>query len=80
MSEEITCPSKMKGTTRSMKGHEERDRTTIRRGPLTGVWPVKFVAGDWDKEPDGNVIESVILTLIFLKFINRGERRKKWNL
>lgn len=41
---------------------QDRDGSTLRRWTLTGVWPVKFVAGDWDNEADENVIESVTLT------------------
>jgi phage tail-like protein len=41
---------------------QDRDGTTLRRWSLTGAWPVKFVAGDWDNEADENVIESVTLT------------------
>jgi phage tail-like protein len=41
---------------------QDRDGSTLRRWTLSGVWPVKFVAGDWDNEADENVIESVTLT------------------
>jgi phage tail-like protein len=41
---------------------QDRDGTTLRRWSLSGAWPVKFVAGDWDNEADENVIESVTLT------------------
>ncbi len=41
---------------------QDRDGTTLRRWSLSRAWPVKFVAGDWDNEPDENVIESVTLT------------------
>ena len=44
---------------------QDRDGTTLRRWTLTRVWPVKFVAGDWDNEADENVIESVTLTYDF---------------
>jgi phage tail-like protein len=44
---------------------QDRDGTTLRRWSLTGAWPVKFVAGDWDNEADENVIESVTLTYDF---------------
>ena len=46
---------------------QDRDGTTLRRWSLTGAWPVKFVAGDWDNEADENVIESVTLTYDFFK-------------
>ena len=39
-----------------------RQRATLRRWRLTGAWPVKFVAGEWDNNADENVIESVTLT------------------
>lgn len=41
---------------------QDRDGTTLRRWSLSGAWPVKFVAGEWDNEADENVIESVTLT------------------
>lgn len=46
---------------------QDRDGTTLRRWSLTGAWPVKFVAGDWDNEADENVIESVTLTYDFFE-------------
>ncbi|MCG8419628.1 MAG: phage tail protein [Proteobacteria bacterium] len=48
---------------------QDRDGTTLRRWSLTGAWPVKFVAGDWDNEADENVIESVTLTYDFFQLI-----------
>ncbi|MGN6108835.1 MAG: phage tail protein [Kofleriaceae bacterium] len=48
---------------------QERDGTTLRRWSLTGAWPVKFVAGDWDNESDENVIESVTLTYDFFNLV-----------
>ena len=44
---------------------QDRDGTTLRRWSLTGAWPVKFVAGEWDNDADENVIESVTLTYDF---------------
>jgi phage tail-like protein len=44
---------------------QDRDGSTLRRWSLTGAWPVKFVAGEWDNEADENVIESVTLTFDF---------------
>ena len=44
---------------------QDRDGSTLRRWRLTGAWPVKFVAGDWDNNADENVIESVTLTYDF---------------
>jgi phage tail-like protein len=41
---------------------QDRDGTRLRRWTLTGAWPVKFDAGEWDNESDENVIESVTLT------------------
>jgi phage tail-like protein len=41
---------------------QDRDGTTLRRWPIVGAWPTKFVAGEWDNESDENVIESVTLT------------------
>jgi phage tail-like protein len=46
---------------------QDRDGTTLRRWSLTGAWPVKFVAGEWDNEADENVIESVTLTYDFFE-------------
>jgi phage tail-like protein len=46
---------------------QDRDGTTLRRWSLTGAWPVKFVAGEWDNESDENVIESVTLTYDFFE-------------
>jgi phage tail-like protein len=40
-----------------------RDGTELRRWPLEGCWPKKFVAGDWDNEADENVIEQVTLSV-----------------
>jgi len=44
---------------------QDRDGSTLRRWRLTGAWPVKFVAGEWDNNADENVIESVTLTYDF---------------
>jgi phage tail-like protein len=46
---------------------QDRDGSTLRRWSLTGAWPVKFVAGDWDNEADENVIETVTLTYDFFE-------------
>jgi hypothetical protein len=46
---------------------QDRDGSTLRRWSLTGAWPVKFVAGEWDNEADENVIESVTLTFDFFE-------------
>jgi phage tail-like protein len=46
---------------------QDRDGTTLRRWSLTGAWPVKFVAGEWDNESDENVIEQVTLTYDFFE-------------
>lgn len=46
---------------------QDRDGTTLRRWSLTGAWPVKFVAGEWDNESDENVIESVTLAYDFFE-------------
>jgi phage tail-like protein len=48
---------------------QDRDGTTLRRWTLSGAWPVKFVAGDWDNESDENVIEAVTLTYDFFEMI-----------
>jgi phage tail-like protein len=48
---------------------QDRDGTTLRRWSLTGAWPVKFVAGEWDNEADENVIESVTLTYDFFELV-----------
>lgn len=44
---------------------QDRDGKTIRRWRLTGAWPTKFGAGEWDNDSDENVIESVTLTYDF---------------
>ena len=46
---------------------QDRDGSTLRRWRLSGAWPVKFVAGEWDNEADENVIESVTLTYDFFE-------------
>ncbi|AKF85036.1 tail protein [Myxococcus fulvus 124B02] len=46
---------------------QDRDGTSLRRWSLARVWPVKFVAGEWDNESDENVIESVTLTYDFFE-------------
>lgn len=46
---------------------QDRDGSTLRRWSLSGAWPVKFVAGEWDNEADENVIESVTLTFDFFE-------------
>ncbi len=48
---------------------QDRDGTTLRRWSLTGAWPVKFVAGEWDNESDENVIESVTLAFDFFELV-----------
>lgn len=40
---------------------------TLRRWSLSLVWPIKFVAGEWDNESDENVIQQVTLTYDFLR-------------
>lgn len=47
----------------------DRDGTELRRWRLTGAWPTKFVAGDWDNEADENVIESFTLTYDFFELV-----------
>jgi phage tail-like protein len=44
---------------------QDRDGSTLRRWRLSGAWPVKLVAGEWDNNADENVIESVTLTYDF---------------
>ena len=48
---------------------QDRDGSTLRRWSLTGAWPVKFVAGEWDNESDENVIESVTLTFDYFELV-----------
>lgn len=48
---------------------QDRDGSTLRRWSITGAWPVKFVAGEWDNESDENVIESVTLTYDFFELL-----------
>ena len=48
---------------------QDRDGSTLRRWRLSGAWPVKFVAGEWDNESYENVIESVTLTYDFFELV-----------
>ncbi len=48
---------------------QDRDGSTLRRWSLSGAWPVKFVAGEWDNESDENVIESVTLTFDYFELV-----------
>lgn len=41
----------------------DRDGSELRRWGCTGLWPTKFVAGDWDNEADENVIEKATLSI-----------------
>jgi phage tail-like protein len=43
------------------------DGTSLRRWSLSGAWPTKFVAGEWDNTADENVLESVTLTYDFFE-------------
>ena len=54
---------------------QDRDGTTLRRWTLSGAWPVKFVAGDWDNESDENVIEAVKSFALF-RLINPAKTIK----
>jgi phage tail-like protein len=47
----------------------DRDGSTLRRWSLTGAWPTKFVAGEWDNDSDENVIESLTLTYDFFDLV-----------
>lgn len=40
-----------------------RDGSVRRRWSVTGAWPTKFMAGEWDNDADENVIESVTLAI-----------------
>lgn len=46
---------------------QDRDGKTLRRWDVSGAWPVKFTAGEWDNEADENVIEMLTLTYDFFK-------------
>ncbi len=48
---------------------QDRDGTTLRRWAISGAWPVKFVAGEWDNDSDENVIESVTLAYDFFEMV-----------
>jgi len=39
----------------------DRDGSELRRWPVTGCWPKKFVAGAWDNDAEEVVIETVVL-------------------
>lgn len=41
----------------------------VPHGKHSCAWPVKFVAGGWDNEADGNVIESVTLSYDFFELV-----------
>lgn len=41
----------------------ERDGEELRRWTITGAWPTKFVAGEWDNDADENVIETLTLAI-----------------
>lgn len=42
---------------------QDRDGSELRRWAVSGAWPCKFKAGDWDNNSDENVIESVELAI-----------------
>ena len=48
---------------------QDRDGSTLRRWSLSGAWPIKFVAGEWDNEADENVIESVTLAIDYFELL-----------
>ena len=39
----------------------DRDNRTLRSWDMIGVWPKKYVAGDWDNTVDEVVIEQLVL-------------------
>jgi phage tail-like protein len=41
----------------------DRDGDELRRWGVTGAWPTKFTAGDWDNDAEENVIEKMIVTI-----------------
>ena len=43
----------------------DRDGAELKRWSISGAWPTKFVAGEWDNSVDENVIEMVTLTFDF---------------
>jgi phage tail-like protein len=50
----------------------DRDGTELRRWNCTNMFPMKFVAGDWDNESDDLVIEKATLSVSGLG-LNRGQ-------
>jgi phage tail-like protein len=50
----------------------DRDGTELRRWNGTNMFPMKFVAGDWDNESDDLVIEKATLSVSGLSF-NAGQ-------
>ncbi len=42
---------------------QDRDGTELRRWTITGAWPKKFVAGDWDNESDELTMETATLAI-----------------
>jgi phage tail-like protein len=51
----------------------ERDGSVLRRWILSGAWPTKFVAGEWDNDADENVIEMVTLAIDTFDLVPVGE-------
>lgn len=50
---------------------QDRDGSELRRWALSGAWPVKFVAGEWDNDAEENVVESVTLTFDHFELVQR---------
>ena len=48
---------------------QDRDGSTLRRWSVSGAWPVKFVAGEWDNDADENVIEAVTLSIDYFDLV-----------
>ena len=48
---------------------QDRDGKVLRRWRITGAWPTKQVAGEWDNDADENVIESLTLTYDFYDLV-----------
>lgn len=47
----------------------DRDGSVLRKWRITGAWPKKFVAGEWDNGADENTMESVTLAIDLFELV-----------
>jgi phage tail-like protein len=45
----------------------DRDGSELRHWTIVDGWPIKFVAGAWENSADGNVMESVTITMKYFE-------------